>query len=296
VLWREARGAHLALYPNLNASDPVWQKLFRDLRFRQALSLAVDRDSINQFLYFGQAEPANNTITPDSPLYTDEVGKACLGYDVDGANRLLDEIGLKMGSNRVRQLPDGRPLELVVETAGEDTEQTDVLELVRDAFAQIGFVIHSKPTDRDVLRNRVFSGDALMTIWYGWDNGVPTADMPPSNFAPVSQFDQPMWPKWGQHYETKGQAGEAPDLPDAAHLLELYKNWGHSRTTEERQQIWQEMLKLFSSQCYTVGLVGNVMQPVAMRATLQNVPAQAIYNWDPHAQFGIYLPDSWWFK
>ena len=296
LLWREARGAHLALYPNLNAADPAWQKLFRDLRFRQALALAVDRDSINHFLYFGLATPANNTITPDSPLYTDSVGEACMGFDLDKANALLDEMGLARGGNGVRRLPDGRPLELVVETAGEDTEQSDVLELLRDSYDKIGFRIHTKPSDREVLRNRLFSGETLMTIWYGWDNGVPSADMPPATFAPTSQFDQLMWPKWGQHFETKGQAGEPPALPEAAKLLEEYRAWGRSETTAEREQIWRRMLELFSSQCYSISLVGNVMQPLAIRANLQNVPPEAVYNWEPHGQIGIYQPDTWWLK
>ena len=37
-LWRTGKGAHVALYPNLNASDPVWRALFRDRRVRRALS------------------------------------------------------------------------------------------------------------------------------------------------------------------------------------------------------------------------------------------------------------------
>lgn len=296
LLWREARGAHLALFPNLNAADLAWQTLFRDIRFRKALSLAVDREAINQYLYFGLATPANNTIIQDSPLYTDEIGTACLGHDVAAANALLDELGLTLGPDGTRRLADGRPLELVVETAGEDTEQADVLELVRDSFAQIGFKIHTKPSEREVLRNRIFSGEALMTIWYGIDNGVPTAEMPPKDFAPTSQYDQPMWPKWGQYFETKGAAGESPALPEAQRLMELYKSWGESRELQDRVAIWNEMLTLFASQCYTVGLIGNVMQPVATRQGLQNIPAEAVYNWEPHGQFGIYRPDTWWIK
>jgi peptide/nickel transport system substrate-binding protein len=280
----------------MNAADPEWQKLFRDLRFREALALAVDRDSINHFLYFGLATPANNTITPDSPLYSDSVGGACLGYDLAKANALLDEIGLVSGGDGIRRLPDGRRLELVVETAGEDTEQSDVLELLRDSYAKIGFKIHTKPSDREVLRNRIFSGETLMTIWYGWDNGVPSADMPPATFAPTSQYDQPMWPRWGQYHETKGQAGEAPALPEAAKLLDYYRSWGRSETRAEREEIWRQMLELFASQCYTISLVGNIMQPMAVRAGLQNVPQEAVYNWEPHGQIGIYRPDTWWLK
>ncbi|MEZ5865725.1 MAG: ABC transporter substrate-binding protein [Geminicoccaceae bacterium] len=66
-LWPEARSAHLALYPNLNAADPVWRSLFRDVRFRKALSLAIDRDAMSQYLYYGLATPANNTVLAESP-------------------------------------------------------------------------------------------------------------------------------------------------------------------------------------------------------------------------------------
>lgn len=295
-LWNQARGAHLALYPNLNAADPVWRELFRDSRFREALSLAIDREGLSQYLYFGLATPANNTILEASPLYSEDVADACLGHDVAAANAMLDELGLDRRDSRgVRLKANGRPLELVVETAGEDSEQADVLEIIADDFAEIGFVIHTRPVEREVLRNRIFSGEALMTIWFGLENGVPTADMSPHEFAPTSQYDQPQWPMWGQHYETKGEAGEPPADPVAARLLELYGDWRTAVDRADRQAIWQEMLHLYAPECFTIGLVANVMQPIAVRKNLRNVPQQAIYNWEPHAQIGIYRPDTFWY-
>jgi len=295
-LWPQARGAHLALYPNLNAADATWQTLFRDVRFREALSIAIDRESLSQYLYFGLAAPANNTILPESPLYSPEIASACLGYDTARANAMLDELGLdKRNARGTRLLPDGRPLELVVETAGEDTEQADVLELIRDDFAEIGFVIHTRPTEREVLRNRIFSGEALMTIWFGLENGVPTADMSPREFVPVSQYDQPQWPMWGQHFETKGAAGVAPDDPVAQRLLELFDEWRRATERSRREASWNDILTLYAPQCYTIGLVKNVLQPVAVRKTLRNVPEEAIYNWEPHAQIGIYRPDTFFY-
>ncbi len=219
-----------------------------------------------------------------------------LGYDPTKANALLDEVGLgPAGSNGVRKLADGRPMELIVETAGEDSEQSDVLELVRDSWRKIGFVIHTKPSDREVLRNRIFSGEALMTIWYGIENGVPTADWSPRSFAPTSQGDQPQWPKWGQYYETKGQAGEPPADPAAKQLLELFQDWNVSETTDQRQEIWTKMLDIYAPECFTIGIVANVKQPIAMRRNMVNVPKEALYNWEPHAQIGIYRPDTFWF-
>ena len=208
-LWKTARGAHLALYPNLNATDEVWRKLFRDVRFRRALSLAVDRDEINQILYFGLGQGGNNTVLPQSPLYKPEYREEWADYDLAKANALLDEIGLtKRSDDGLRLLPDGRPMELVVETAGEETEQTDVLELVEETWRKIGIKIHSKPSQREVLRNRIFSGETLMSIWYGIENGIPSADMSPAEFAPTSQ-QQLQWPMWGQYLRDQGRGGRA---------------------------------------------------------------------------------------
>src|SRR5262249_47498525 len=106
-LWRTGPGSQLALYPNLNVDDPVWRGLVRDLRFRRALSLAVNRHEINQVLYFGLAIEGQNTLLPKSPLYEPGFRSAWAQYDPGEANRLLDVIGLtKRDGDGVRLLPD----------------------------------------------------------------------------------------------------------------------------------------------------------------------------------------------
>ena len=67
-LWEKAIGSQVALYPNLNVEDPVWRKLMRDVRFRRALSLGIDRHEVNEVVYFGLGKESANTILPRSPL------------------------------------------------------------------------------------------------------------------------------------------------------------------------------------------------------------------------------------
>jgi peptide/nickel transport system substrate-binding protein len=201
-LWDIARGAQVALYPNLNTEDPVWRTLNRDVRFRRALSLAINRREINQVVFFGLATEGGNTLLPGSPLYRPGDRATWTRFDLDEANRLLDEIGLtKRDSRGVRLLPDGRALEIIVETAGEDTDQTDVLELVHDSWLKAGVKLFSKPSQREVFRSRIFAGQTTMSIWAGTENALVTADMPPDEFAPTSP-QQLQWPKWGQYIET----------------------------------------------------------------------------------------------
>jgi peptide/nickel transport system substrate-binding protein len=294
-LWETTRGSHLALYPNLNVSDPTWRKLNRDVRFRRALSLAINRHEINQVTYFGLAIEGGNTVLPQSPLYRPEYREAWSQFDLAQANELLDQIGLtKRDSDGVRLLPDGRPLEIVIETAGEDTEQTDVLQLIHDTWLQVGIKLFIKPSQREVFRDRVFSGDATMSIWPGLENALVTANMAPDEFAPTAQ-DQLQWPKWGEYFETSGKSGEKPDDPKAEELLQLHTDWRKADSLDQRRDIWRKMIEINAQQVYSIGLVAGVKQPVVVARRLRNVPEHGIYNFEPGAFFGIYHPDTFWF-
>ena len=294
-LWDAAKGSHMALYPNLNQSDPVYRKLFRDVRFRRALSLAINRREINQVIYFGLATEANNTVLPESPLYKVDYAQRWAAFDLATANRLLDEIGLTERNKRgIRLMADGRPLELTVETAGESTEQTDVLQLIVDSWRQAGIKLFVKPIQREVMRNRIFAGSTQISVWFGMENGVPTADISPRELAPTSQ-QQLQWPKWGQYFETAGKAGAPIDMPRALELAELNEKWRRAASAAERTAIWHRMLAIHADQVFSIGLVSRVPQPIVVNARLRNVPEKAIYNWDPGAHFGIYRPDTFWY-
>jgi peptide/nickel transport system substrate-binding protein len=294
-LWRTERGAHLALYPNLNARDLVWRALLRDVRFRRALSLAINRHEINQVIYYGLAIEANNTVLPESPLFRSEYQRRWTGFDLKQANALLDEMGLtKRDSRGVRLMPDGRPLEIVVETAGESSEQTDVLELIRDGWMSAGIKLFSKPIQRTVFRNRVFAGETTMSIWFGLENGLAAADNSPFELAPTDQALL-QWPRWGQFYQTGGQAGEPIDMEGPRRLMDLYFEWRGARNKADRTRIWHEMLSIYTDGVFSIGLTCGVLQPVVVARTLYNVPEKGVYNWDPGAHFGIYRPDTFWF-
>ena len=296
LLWLAARGAQIALYPNMNHEDPAWRELFRDVRFRRALSLGVDRDEINDVIYFGLAVPSNNTVMPESPLFQDEFQTRWTEYDPDRANELLDEIGLaERNSDGIRLLADGRPLEIVIETAGESTEQVDVLQLVHDTWQRdLGIKIFTRPSQTEVFRNRIFAGETQMAASAGADNGIATPVMSPEEFVPIQQI-QYQWPKWGQFFETNGAAGEPPDTPAAQELLGLYNTWRRAGTEDERADTWNRILDLYTDQVFTIGIVCCTRQPVVVSNRLRNVPEEGVYSWDPGAHFGIYLPDTFFF-
>ena len=295
-LWETTRGAHVALYPNLNVEDAGWRALLHDVRFRRALSLAIDRHEINQVIYFGLATEGNDTVHEKGPLYEETYRTRWARFDLDAANELLDEIGLmERNDEGVRLMPDGRPLEIIVETAGEDTEQTDVLELVGWTWKEAGIKLFSKPLQREVFRNRIASGQTVISVWGGLENGLPLPDMSPRDLAPTRQ-DHFQWPRWGQFHETAGASGEPPALAPARELAELSRHWLVASDTAARRAIWNRMLAIRADNAFSIGIVAGVPQPVVMDARLRNLPEKGIYNWDPGAHFGIYRPDTFWFE
>jgi peptide/nickel transport system substrate-binding protein len=294
-LWSTAASAAIALYPNLTTADPVMRPLLRDRRFRRALSLAIDRDEINKILYYGLGIIGQNTVLR-SPVPGQDVRMAWARFDPAEANRLLDQMGLTRRDGRgFRLRPDGRRLDVVVETAGESTEQTDVLELVADTWARIGVELLIRPSQRELFRRRVVSGDAVMSAAGADLFGLPTPEMSPGLLAPVAE-EQLQWSRWGLHFESRGQRGEPPDLPAARRLVELYGRWLTAMDRAEKERIWGEMLEINAEELFTIGILGGTLQPVVVARGLRGVPERGIYAWDPGAHFGVYGPDTFYWE
>ena len=294
-LWRTAKGARWAIYPNLNFRDMEWRKLFRNVNFRRALSIAIDRHEINQVFYYGLARETNNSVLRESPLFDEKFANRWSQFDLNTANQMLDDLGLvKRNSKGFRLLPNGQPMELTVVFSTEEDEPSDILELVSDTWRKIGIKVFSKPLHREVMRNRIFSGNVQMSIWSGLENGIPNASSSPAELAPTSQ-QQLQWPMWGQYLETGGKSGQAIDMEVPQKLFELKDAWREARSEGDRIKIWHEMLDTYTSNVFSIGIIASVPQVVLVNSRLQNVPDKAIYNWDPGAHFGIYRPCTFWF-
>jgi len=293
-LWEKANGSHMAIIPNLNTKDDTWRKLFRDVRMRRALSLAINRKEINEAIFFGLARPSGDTVLPSSPLYKEKYRTRWIDFDLAKANQLLDQLGLdKRGFDGIRFLPDGRRAEIILDTSGESSEQADVLALIKDTWRKIGIAMYPRPTQRDLFRKRVYSGTSLMSVWSGHNNGVPNPGTSPDFLAPISQA-QLQWPDWGLYTQTGGKKGKPAALQAVKQLTNLLNDWRHSASRAEQTRIWHMMLDIYSDNLFTIGILNGTKQPVVTAPTLRNVPATGIFSFDPGAYFGVYHPDTFW--
>ena len=296
LLWANGAASQIAIYPNLNFADPVWRDVMRDVRFRRALSLGIDRRMINRALYFGLASEGGMSALSQSALYNDDNTHAWSMMNLAHANALLDDMGLTDRTPAgLRKLPDGRPMEFVIETAGERSEEENALAIIADTWRDLGIRLIMRPLDRDILRNRIYAGRTMASVWFGWDNGLPGPSTSPSYLAPTNQ-EFFAWPMWGQYYQTVGQAGSPPDMQPAKRLMLLANDWNHTDDPQVREDIWKRMLAIHAEQQFAIGVLAEAPQPVVVSNDLMNVPEHGIWAFDPGAHFGIHRIDEFYFQ
>jgi peptide/nickel transport system substrate-binding protein len=296
LLWEVGSGSQLALYPNLNSKDEDWRKLNRDVRFRRALSLAIDRDEINQTIFLGLTTPSNNTILPRSVLFKPEYATKWATNNVEQANKLLDEVGIaKKNAAGVRLLPSGEPAIIVVEHQSEASEDIDTLSMIADHWKKIGIKMLAKPQSLNNFRLRTFSGEAMMSAYAGITTVVPTANTSPKEFAPT-MLGGLQWPRWGMYVESKHKQGEPCDMPEGMKLLDYLAEWEQALNADKRRQAWEKILEIYTEEVFSIGTVNNIKQPIVVRPNVRNVPKAGYYAWDPGGYIGLYKPDTFWWK
>jgi peptide/nickel transport system substrate-binding protein len=167
------------------------------------------------------------------------------------------------------------------------------LRLIQDSWRKIGIELMIGAPLPSAFHARVLDGSTVMSLADGLANGLATPEMNPAEFTPSSQA-QLQWPRWGLYEESGGAEGDPADLSVAEQLVQLWKTWRDARADSAKTAAWRKIIKINADQVFSIGLVGEVPQPVAVSPRLHNVPERDFYNWEPGAYFGIYRPDSFW--
>lgn len=123
-----------------------------DPAVRRALSIAIDREIIDEAGYGPNGQPTCN-ILPAPDIYVSTAVDWCLTQDIEGANKLLDDAGWVMGSDGIRE-KDGVKLSFLYQTSTNSVRQ-GTQALVKDMWSQIGVSVEL----RNVSASVFFGGD-----------------------------------------------------------------------------------------------------------------------------------------
>jgi len=171
---------------NLTFDDPAWRTVVLDVRFRQALSHAIDRNDFIETLYFGLAEPSD--LNPNE-------------YDSDLANQLLDEMEMAgRDAEGWRTDPEGNPFSIDFACSADLYDTVPAARLYMFYWQNIGLKCTLQTTDLDVLQERAKENAHKATVRF---------EHSPLWFCQDYAWD--WWgPRWNQWWASGGEDGEEP--------------------------------------------------------------------------------------
>lgn len=296
-LWKSAVGSRGAFCFNLNNPDPVLRKIFQDVRFHRAMSLAIDREDINNSLFFGQGVIRQAAPNPECSYYKPEWGKAYIRYDPEKANSLLDEMGLTSWdkNHQYRLRPDGKTLAITIDIV--QTQSSLMAELVKEYWEEVGVRTEVNMRERAFCFRRVKAAEhdvsSHMVNWtteagsYAPGHSKLIQDTIRGEFGYAN--------KWCTWYVTDGEGGEEPP-EDWKRFYRLVDEWHVATSHEEYVQLAQQIFDfLILEKFVLIGTVGFVPYPVIVKNSLKNVPEKAWAGDDVHA-FGTVKPPQWFFE
>ena len=275
LLWPQAQASGLTFFPNQSFSDPQYRDLLSNFKFRQALSQAIDRDTLNEVLFLGQAVPQTISVVKDSALYQPDIANIYGEFDPELAKALLDEIGLPVGAGGMRTFEDGTPIQLVIETSYTSGWQLDGIEMVIEWWKAVGLDTRVETMSRDVYWPKACANEVMIGVW-STDRGlVPMID-------PIYQFpfDERSWmaPAYGIWYKTNGAEGEAPSAELKA-LMDLYNKFRSTVDPAEQLKIAKELVRQTTMSLSVIQTAGMSPGPVIVKDYFHNVGEDHTSDW-----------------
>ncbi len=282
---------------NTTHKDPVLRGIFGDVRFREAMSLAINREEIKELVYLGQAEPMQ--ATPAEPLTVTFVTEEQLGhmidYDPERANALLDEMGLEdADGDGVRERPDGKPLvvRLVYSNQGAPVK---LHELVRDYWGAVGVRVDLKEVTSDEYRASANNNDLDVTVWKNDGTSGPTISQDVSRLVPPfgDYFNPGTGFAWAVWKRSGGKEGIEP--PDAVKKL-----WDLAEAfiqlplgSPDSGRVGAEIVGIHVENLWKIGTVGNILGPVYRRNDLENFKPFSAKTFDYYWAYP-FRPKQWY--
>ena len=297
-IWQRLHISDLAIQPNYNHDDPRYRELLwggGERRFVRALSHAINRQQMNEAIYFGQGVPSQVTAHPSSRWYERRFAEAHLRYDPDYARALLDELGLRdVDGDGLREYPDGSKLTITLEYLDFETPKGISMELVRDYWREVGIDLRLMSIERRLQTERAQANRMQMTLWHADKVTDILFPLVPDWFYPHrAGWELSLWNHWARYYQTDGKLGEEP--PE---LIRKLQYWGvqlRTATTEaHRTKAAKTLLAAAAENLWTIGTVGQAPHPVVVSTRLRNVTPTGVWGWDSRWTLP-YHPATWYF-
>jgi peptide/nickel transport system substrate-binding protein len=264
---------------SLASINPVKAELYSDVKFRQAMSVAINREEINKVVYKGKGVPRQATIKPGVSYYKPEWAEVFAQYDPASANQWLDELGLtKRDADGFRIGSDGKTILTVMEYPSGRTTPAAIttLELIREYWEDVGMKTLVKATDQKLLQEKGYEG---VDVGIAIGEGIV-------NFR-VHKWANP-WNRWMKAWTRIDQGldtledyadGKLPGVEPPEWAKDYYKwtmqEWhDFEPDSKEYAEVMTKMLDMQAKMIFQIGTVGMVPHLIIAKNYVYNFPRQ----------------------
>lgn len=252
--------------------DLAVRELFRDVRFRQALSFALDREAIAQSILRGPfLRGYAGGLFPGSS-YFDRASVAYFNNNVDAAKALLADMGLEdTDGDGILNFPDGGDNIVIGLNASEDAEETQtVADAAVTLWREIGLQINSRILNSAALNDLNVSGEWDMRVSrYGQVYAVPFTRC--TDLGPVTK-------EFGIHREGS-EPREFMDFENE--IIDIVNAFCLEPEQEARNELMVQYNQVFTENVYQIGVFVS-RYGLAAAKRFNNIPAGMpvfMYDW-----------------
>ncbi len=214
--------------PGKSPEIAVRQTFLRRKSFRQAVSAAIDRDSIVRLVYLGHAVPLAGPVPPGNKAWINNSLPAP-AHSVERARQLLAADGFRWNRDGTLSDPGGRPVEFSILTSNSSPERLQMASLIQDDLKQIGMRVNIVQLEFRSLAERVQKTRDYEACILSMAS--PDADPNP---------DMAVWlSSGGNHLWNPGQ--KTPATPWEAEVDELMRRQMVTRRYTERKRLFDRV-------------------------------------------------------
>jgi ABC-type transport system substrate-binding protein len=308
--WPSPGGTDAGIYMNMSYNEDPWiGQMLRTVDFRVALSVALDREELNEVLFLGIGTPQNQVPHPSTPYYPGiEFAQLNVEFDPDRANAILDTLMPAKDDEGFRLKPNGERFVLAA-VRPPSARALGSLEMIVPMWEDVG--IEFTWTQQDDARSLYNAGKVPM-FTRGYDMSPYQANpwaIQWSRLAPARSYGIPsVAVNVGDYLSSDGVRGVAPGTVDPSFLplapadtwpedtsgsmMKLRELWIEGRAYPafhpRRIEIGKEIFAINTQQMYILpiaGFTGNMMGVFLNRNNMLN---QAKTHIRDHTGFHLY--------
>ncbi|MGR3321171.1 MAG: ABC transporter substrate-binding protein [Pseudooceanicola sp.] len=279
---------------NLTSEDMAKREVFGNPEFRKAMSIAINRDELNEVSFFGQGEVKQYIGFSPTPDFVDpELTKLHTEYDPEAAKAMLDGIGMvDTDGDGFRELPSGDKLVLNMQFATQGIGG-EVVELVAQYWSDVGVQTSVKEVTPDEYRSAQSSNALDVGMW---EKGQPVAIVMGNKELFVPPFENYFGHRtgmlWAEWVDSDGASGVEPPEWVKGMMSDIDAFQGANPGSPEQAEIGARLAK---SMAENLPFIGTVQAPnvIYHRNALKNVTEFKTQSYEYYRTFP-YLPAQWW--